>query len=463
VTLPTGWVETTLGEIAQLRTGPFGSTVHKSDYIVGGVPLINPMHIVHGKICPSPRVTVSKAKAEQLIEFKLKAGDVLIGRRGEMGRCAVVHSIDAGNLIGTGSMAITPSLAIATEYLRRLLASPDVVAILEGNSVGSTMVNLNQGILQRLPVPLPPLAEQRRIVAKLDTLTARLRRARTELDRVAAMAKTMRQATLASAFSGTLTRSFRGDTSVEGASGFPASWTVERLDEISEIQGGIQVGKQRPRDAKLVEVPYLRVANVQRGWLKLDEIKTIRVTLAEKERLLLRAGDILMNEGGDRDKLGRGWIWSAQIDECIHQNHVFRIRLKDRLFPAEFVSHYANENGQQYFLDQGTQTTNLASISKKRVGALPVPLPPIAEALEIMRLIGVAFARADRLEAEAARARALLDRLGAAILARAFRGELVPQDPADEPATALLNRIRETRAATPKPKRGRRAATANAA
>lgn len=232
-------------------------------------------------------------------------------------------------------------------------------------------------------------------------------------------------------------------------------WRICPLSDIADVQGGIQVGKKRPAGVALVEVPYLRVANVQRGWLRLNEIKTLAVTAEERDRLLLKDGDILMNEGGDRDKLGRGWVWREEVLGCIHQNHVFRVRLKDPDFTPEFVSHYANEFGQAYFIDQGTQTTNLASISKRRVMALPVPVPPAAEAREIVRLISAAFARADRLEAEAARARALLDRLETAILAKAFRGELVPQDPNDEPASVLLDRIRAGRAAAPKPKRGR--------
>ena len=162
------------------------------------------------------------------------------------------------------------------------------------------------------------------------------------------------------AFSGRLTADFRTDGSIGSAmrNSLPASWRSVPLGKISEIQGGIQVGKKRPAGTELVEVPYLRVANVQRGWLKLDKIKTIQVSTEEKERLVLRDGDILMNEGGDRDKLGRGWIWEAQISECIHQNHIFRIRLIDTDFPSKFVSHYANAMGQRYFFDEGTQTTN---------------------------------------------------------------------------------------------------------
>lgn len=455
MTLPTGWAETTLEEVARFNPK------HQADVDRTLAVSFVPMPAVDeyaGAITGASERTLADIWAG-FTHFA--DGDVIFAKITpcmENGKVALASGLLNGMACGSTEFHVMRSTgAVEPSFLWRYLRQRsfrDLAAREMTGAVGQRRVP--KPFLERHAFLLPPLAEQRRIVAKLDTLTARLTRARTELDRVTAMAKAMRSATLASAFSGTLTRNFRGGASTEGSLGFPACWAVKRLEEISEIQGGIQVGKARPKAVELVEVPYLRVANVQRGWLKLDEIKTIQVTPAEKVRLLLQAGDILMNEGGDRDKLGRGWVWSAQIDECIHQNHVFRIRLKDRSFPAEFVSHYANENGQQYFLDQGTQTTNLASISKKRVGALPVPLPPTAEADEIVRLVNVAFARADRLEAEAARARVLLDRLEAAILARAFRGELVPQDPADEPASVLLDRIKAERAAAPKAKRGRR-------
>jgi type I restriction enzyme S subunit len=304
-------------------------------------------------------------------------------------------------------------------------------------------------------VALPPLTEQRRIVAKLDALTARLARARAKARRIHELADKLRRGTLRQAFAGALTHS-QSHADESGNAALPEGWTLQELGQISDIQGGIQVGKKRQGAEPLIETAYLRVANVQRGWLKLDEIKTIGVTADERARLLLHPGDIMMNEGGDRDKLGRGWVWRGQVADCIHQNHVFRIRLHDREFPPEFISHYANEFGQQYFIDEGTQTTNLASISKRKVAALPVPLPPTEEARRIIELITEAFARADRLEAEARKVLALIDRLEAAILAKAFRGELVPQDPNDEPASVLLERIRARRDAEPKAKRGRR-------
>ncbi len=138
-----------------------------------------------------------------------------------------------------------------------------------------------------------------------------------------------------------------------------------------------------------------------------------------------------MNEGGDRDKLGRGWAWEGQIPNCVHQNHVFRLRLRNDMVAPRFLSRYANHAGARYFLDEGKQTTNLASISMSKVAALPVPVPPKGEAVRIDTLLDATDASARILQAEATRALALLDRLEQSILARAFRGELVPSASAE--------------------------------
>src|SRR5437868_1883761 len=106
----------------------------------------------------------------------------------------------------------------------------------------------------------------------------------------------------------------------------PPGWCWTSLETIADIEGGITKDQKRRHDGPVREVPYLRVANVQRGYLDLTELKTILATEEEIESLRLCPGDILFTEGGDRDKLGRGWVWNGEVEECIHQNHIFRAR-----------------------------------------------------------------------------------------------------------------------------------------
>lgn len=323
------------------------------------------------------------------------------------------------------------------------------------HGTGSTMIHVTKGDMEQRRISLPPLAEQKRIVAKLDALNAKSARARTELARIETLVSRYKQAVLSKAFSGELTSARFAEAEGEIRLSHPPHWKQTQLGEIADIKSGITLGKKRKPDEQLLELPYLRVANVQRGWLDLREIKTIEVTAKEAGALFLREGDVLMNEGGDRDKLGRGWVWDGQIHDCIHQNHVFRVRLASGTVPPRFLSYYANEFGQKHFFDEGKQTTNLASISKSKLSAMTVPVPPFEEATEIVHRIEAAFAKIDRLTKEAKRALDLVGRLDEAILAKAFRGELVPQDENDEPAEHLLARIHANREAAPKGKRRR--------
>ena len=454
--LPTGWAEARFEDVVTVARGVTFSKEQRSHVpSVGYVPCLRSGN-VQRQLTVDNLIFVP-AEVVKSPDRYISEGDAIISMSNSyelVGKVARADERHVGMTYGAFLSAFR-SCKLDHDFLFNLLRSPSMQAALRATASQTVNIsNLSISGMADIAVPLPPIAEQRRIVVKLDALTARLARARAELDRVPVLADHLRRGILSRAYSGNMTADWRGERGRGDA-----EWPVRALSDIAEVQGGIQVGKKRPKSAVLIDTPYLRVANVQRGWLKLEEIRKLGATVEERARLVLRDGDILMNEGGDRDKLGRGWVWRNEVADCIHQNHVFRIRLNDDQFPPEFVSHYANEFGQPYFIDQGTQTTNLASISKRRVMALPVPVPDADEATEIVRRIETAFARADRMEAEAARARALIDRLESAILGRAFRGELVPQDPNDEPASVQLDRIRAERAAAPKPKRGRRAKT----
>jgi type I restriction enzyme S subunit len=169
----------------------------------------------------------------------------------------------------------------------------------------------------------------------------------------------------------------------------------------------------------------LRVANVQRGYLDLTDIKLIDASEQDIADLCLKPGDVLFNEGGDRDKLGRGWIWNGEIAECIHQNHVFRARLHDAQIEPKYVSWFGNTVGQKYFIEQGKQTTNLASINLTKLGALPIPIPPPQEQFRIVREVDVRLSVIEQMEALVEKNLKRAETLRQSILRMAFSGRLV--------------------------------------
>lgn len=457
--LPRGWVVATLGDLFEITSS---KRVHQHDWTESGVPFYRAREVK--KLAREGYVENELFISEELFqkyaaEFGAPvAGDLMVTAVGTLGECYRVTQADRFYFKDASVLWFRRGVKVDSEFIARIFATREVLAQVHKGG-GTTVGTYTIGSAKETVVPLPPLAEQKRIVAKLDELSAKSARARTELARIETLVSRYKHAVLSKAFSGGLTSDLYAEADGNRGSGHPPHWKQMQLGEIADIKSGVTLGKKRKPDEQLLELPYLRVANVQRGWLDLREIKTIEVTAREADALFLREGDVLMNEGGDRDKLGRGWVWDGQITDCIHQNHVFRVRLTSGTVPPRFLSYYANEFGQKHFFDEGKQTTNLASISKSKLAAMTVPIPPFEEAMEIVRSIESAFARMARLAAEAKRARELVARLDEAILAKAFRGELVPQDENDEPAELLLARIRAEREAAPKATRRTRNAT----
>ena len=233
----------------------------------------------------------------------------------------------------------------------------------------------------------------------------------------------------------------------------PEGWTWVSLDMLGEIVSGVAKGTKRDPKISVREVPYLRVANVQRGYLDLSIIKTILATEGDIDQLTLQSGDVLFNEGGDRDKLGRGWVWRGEIANCIHQNHVFRLRPYLLEILPELVSHQGNTFGKKWFQTAGKQTTNLASINMGMLRLFPVPLAPAEEQREILVLLNTQMEALEHQEKAVELGLKQAEAQRKNILKAAFSGQLVPQDPKDEPASVLLERIRaerEERAKQPK-------------
>jgi type I restriction enzyme S subunit len=167
----------------------------------------------------------------------------------------------------------------------------------------------------------------------------------------------------------------------------PVEWEVEKLSKLAEITAGVTLGKEHAESGS-IELPYLRVANVQDGYLDLSDIKYIRVPISQVSRYKLEIGDVLMNEGGDFDKLGRGAVWQGQIDNCIHQNHVFKVRLNQKEMLPEFLSLFSSSSfGKSFFILSSKQSTNLASINKNQLSEFPILKPSIEEQISILETI----------------------------------------------------------------------------
>lgn len=166
----------------------------------------------------------------------------------------------------------------------------------------------------------------------------------------------------------------------------PSGWEKKPLEHVAFIQTGIAKGAKKLKNP--VELPYMRVANVQDGFLDLSIIKTIEIDKNQIERYLLQVGDVLLTEGGDFDKLGRGTVWKGEIDRCIHQNHVFVVRPKPGVILSEYLSLLTgSQYGKSYFLKCSKQSTNLASINSTQLKEFPVLLPPIPEQTAIADLL----------------------------------------------------------------------------
>ena len=163
--IPADWQVRKLGKLATFKTGPFGSALHRSDYKDDGIPVVNPMQILNGKIVPTRSMAITPEAARKLSDFLLPEGSIVIGRRGDMGRCAIVESEQKGWLCGTGSMIIRPDASSDARFLQRMLSSPPIIAEIENASVGTTMVNLNQRTLGNLLLPLPPQKGEQEAIA----------------------------------------------------------------------------------------------------------------------------------------------------------------------------------------------------------------------------------------------------------------------------------------------------------
>lgn len=178
------------------------------------------------------------------------------------------------------------------------------------------------------------------------------------------------------------------DSGTQWIGNIPSHWQVSKIGRFVKIRSGITLGKTYPQGTELIEMPYLRVANVKAEGFALEDVAKIKVTPEEAEKYALKSGELLMTEGGDRDKLGRGTIWHEEISPCLHQNHVFAVTCDENWLLTEYLAYLtASPVGREYFDLTAKKTTNLASTNSNTIMQFKIPVPPIAEQREIVALL----------------------------------------------------------------------------
>ena len=459
--LPKGWAVASLEDVCDLIQDCEHRTPKYSEL---GIPALRPRDVVGGRLDVGKAARVSEEEYSlQTRRYAPKPGDVVYSRELSLGWAAKLPTERI--CLSQGMVALKPGPAASADYLVHFLNGPGR-QLAVGAQAGSAHPHLNLRDIRAMAVPVAPAAEQERIVTVIEEAFSKLDAGEAGLRVVRQLLKRMRDAILTAAVTGRLVPQDPTDTPAaklladlgveaaepDGVPELPPSWAWTELGVIAEVVGGVTKDSNRQSDPSFVEVPYLRVANVQRGFLDLGTITTIRVAPEKAAQLELQAGDVLFNEGGDRDKLGRGWVWEGQIASCIHQNHVFRARLSDGVEP-KLVSIWGNTFGRGWFETRGKQTTNLASLNLKTLKAFPVPIAPVEEQPRILSEVERQMSFLDACERAVDVGLALASGLRRSVLKAAFEGRLVPQDPSDEPATVMLERIRAERAAQPVAKR----------
>lgn len=345
--------------------------------------------------------TEAPSRAKQLVA----AGDVLVSTvRPNLNAVALVPSELDGATASTGFCVLRPRPGkLDGAYLLQWVRSPRFVSEMVRRATGASYPAVSDRIILESSVPVPPLPEQRRIADVLDRAAGLRVKRRATLARLDALAES-------------IFFDMFGDPATNQR-GWPDTMT---LGDVADIVSGVTKGRNLEGKATR-PVPYLAVVNVQDRALNLTAVKTIEATSAEIERYRLLPQDLLLTEGGDPDKLGRGTLWNGEIPECIHQNHVFRVRLKTIDLHPLFLSWLVgSQRGKRYFLRSAKQTTGIASINMTQLRGFPLLMPPVALQHEFSRRV----AAVDDLKVTHHASLTTLNTLFSALQHRAFRGEL---------------------------------------
>jgi type I restriction enzyme S subunit len=428
VTAPAGWKRQTLGELGRYLNG---RGFKKQEWRSAGRPII--------------RIQNLTGSSDHFNYFEGEADDRHVVYPGDL---LVSWAATLGAYIWNGPEAVLNQHIFKVEsYIdlkfHKYLLDHKLEELMR-HTHGSGMVHITRGRFDAVPVDVPPIQEQRRIVDLLEDHLSRLDAADRGLSLSQAKLNGLREqaitrAVTAAHLPGRVAPVLADlGTNDDDLPSLPVGWSWERLGDVADVVGGVTKDAKKQGNPSYEDVPYLRVANVQRGYLNLDTVTHIRVDPAKATALRLQTGDVLMNEGGDRDKLARGWVWEGQIDNCIHQNHVFRARIHEPRLDPYFLSWTTNTFGGRWAERNGKQSVNLASISLSMIRRMPVIVPPAGVASDVVSRLRDQLESYNRLAGVMAGSRTRGVALRRALLAAAFDGRLTNSKRLDERLESVL-------------------------
>ncbi|CRN03874.1 Type I restriction enzyme EcoKI specificity protein [Pseudomonas sp. 34 E 7] len=450
--LPSGWARTTLGTVADWGAG--GTPSRSEPKFYGGkIPWIK-----SGELNSRYIKTTEESITEEAIKSSsakiFPAGSVAIAMYGAtIGKTAIL-GIDASTNQAC-AVGVPVDGLIGKEYLYRLLQNEKAAFIEKGK--GGAQPNISQAVIKAHEIGLPPLAEQTRIAAKLEELLAQVDTLKARIDGIPALLKRFRQSVLAAAVSGQLTEEWR--LKIASADQLDHSAYPEvPLDSLADFQNGFAF--KSDWFSKTGDIQVAKIGNVRNGKVDLDNSPAFvsYEVGSEYQRFMTLEGDILLSMTGTKYKRDYGNACSAPAGILVNQR-VGKLRPQRDKVDGRFLLLCLQTAGfREQFFSGETGQVSQGNVGSEHIKKCLIPSPPIEEQAEIVYRTAQLFAFAEQVEAKVVLAKSRVDHLAQSILAKAFRGELVPQDPNDEPASVLLERIKAQRAAMPKAKRGRQAA-----
>jgi type I restriction enzyme, S subunit len=465
--LPKSWVWTTLGEIGTVASGGTPSTKEPSNFD-GEIPWVTPADLTGytKKFIGKGRRNLTKRGLDHSSAALLPAGAVLFSSRAPVGYVAIASNPLATN---QGFKNLILQDWISPDYVYYYLMASKQLA--ESFASGTTFLEVSGSRFARIPIPLCPRPEQCRIVAKVEELFTKLDAGVKSLQTVKVQLKRFRQSVLKSAFDGKVTEEWRRTHRDELE---PASMLLERIKEeqrktvpkkyetppldttnlselpkgwawtrVGEVATRIQYGSSEKATEDPSGVPVLRMGNIQEGNLVLEDLKYYSKDCQQLNDFMLDPGDVLFNRTNSAELVGKTAVYEHWHPKAAFASYLIRVKVNDRIYDPQILAFFINSYyGRRYVASVVSQQVGQANVNGKKLSAMPIPLTSLSEQKAIAEEIKRCFSITEEVEKTVVNGLRQAEKLRQSILKCAFEGKLIPQDPSDEPASVLLERIK---------------------